>query len=108
MRYAIERRGADEALRQSEERFRRLVEQAADGFLVIQREGGLVEVNQMACEQFGYQREELLSLSVPDIYTTVDAEALSDTFQRLAPGVAVTLDGTGRRKDGSTFPIEIR
>ena len=54
MRYAIERMRAEEALRQSEERFRRLVEDAADAFLVIDPDVRVVDVNQMACEQFLY------------------------------------------------------
>ena len=104
-----ERKEAEEALRESEERFRRLMENAADAFLVIEPEGGLVGVNQMACEQFGYTREELLTLPLQDIYTTFDETPVSEVYADLvSSGIPVTLDGTGRRKDGTTFPIEFR
>ena len=108
MRYAIERKRAEEALRESEERFRRLVENAADAFLVVEPEGRIGDVNQMACESLGYTREELLRLSVQDIYTPDDEAKIEEIQEQLVPGVTLTVAGTGRRKDGTTFPAEIR
>ena len=103
------RRDAEGALRESEERFRLLVEHAADGFLVVEREGRIVDANQRACEEWGYTREELLALSVPDIDIEYDVTRVAGILDRLvAEGGPITIDGMGRRKDGTTFPIEIR
>ena len=104
-----ERRRAEEELRESEERFRRLMENAAEAFLVADPDGRLVNVNQMACEQFGYDRDELLKLSISDIYTPLNAGEVSEVYDGLvSSGVPVTLEGTGWRRDGTGFPIEAR
>ncbi len=96
-------------LRGSEQRFRTLVEHAADAFVLHDVRGHIMDVNQRTCESLGYTREELLSMVVADI----DIEALTDRDERrfwgeLAPGSTVTVDGVHRRKDGSTFPVEVR
>jgi PAS domain S-box-containing protein len=48
-------------------RFRILVENAADSFLLINEAGRLLDVNQNACDIYGYSREEMLQLSLPDL-----------------------------------------
>ena len=62
----------------------------------------------MASEQFGYTRQEILELSLHDLYISSGAGVAAEMYQRLDPGERVTLEGIGRRKDGTTFPVEIR
>ena len=57
-----ERKKAEQALLEREERFRVLVEQAADGFFILDEQGTLVDVNQMACTMLGFSREDLLGI----------------------------------------------
>jgi len=94
--------------KQSENRFRLLVEQAVDAFFVINRAGRIIDVNQNACESLRYSREELLTLSVPDIQTALGAEDMDLLWQRLQPGHPQTLEGLHQRRDGSEFPVEVR
>ncbi|MCB2180679.1 MAG: PAS domain S-box protein [Desulfobulbaceae bacterium] len=99
----------DRDLRQSEKRFSTLVNQAADAFFVHDVEGRFLDVNRTACENLGYTREELLEMSVAN----VDAEFTShdhvkNFWSKLTPDHPVTLEGRHKRKDGTTFPVEIR
>ena len=103
-----ERRRAETALRESEERFRTLVEQAADAFFIHDGEGNFIDVNRQACESLGYSREELLRLSVKDLDQTCQPDRVGAVWAKMSPGAPVTLQGTHRRKDGSTFPVELR
>jgi PAS domain S-box-containing protein len=103
-----ERRRAEEALRESEERFRTLVEQAADAFFIHDDEGNFIDVNRQACESLGYSREELLRLSVKDVDQAYRPDWSGELWAKMPPGAPVTLQGTHRRKDGSTFPVEVR
>ena len=97
-----------EAVRESEERFRRLVEGASDAFFVSDREGKFIDVNQRACEMLGYSCDELLRLSVPDIDAEFDLERFSRSWDRLVAGDQVTVETVLKRNDGATLPAEIR
>jgi len=97
-----------EALRQSEARFRGLIEQAVDALFIHDLEGRFIDVNQQACDSLGYTREELLTLSVPDIEENFVVGEITDAWEQMLPGIPITLKGLHRRKDGTTFPVEIR
>ncbi|MFA4901884.1 MAG: PAS domain S-box protein [Desulfobaccales bacterium] len=100
-----EQKRAEEKLQDSEGRFRQLIEQAADGFF-LHDQGRIIEVNQRACDSLGYTREELLSLSVLDLEVENPSEDLIRNWQQeVGP---LTIFGAHRRKDGSTFPVEVR
>ncbi len=102
-----ESRRAEEALRESEERFRSLVEQAGDGFQVTDAEGRYVDANSATCRQLGYSREELLSLNVTDIDPSTNPERYAATFQALADSPPIMFETVHRRKDGTKFPVEV-
>jgi len=102
-----ERKAAEEALRESEQRFRALVEQATDALFVVDTDGHLLDVNQEACHTLGYSREELLQLSVPDVQKSVSMEDLAEDWE-LMPRQPVTREGVHQRRDGSRFPVEVR
>ncbi|MBW1740452.1 MAG: PAS domain S-box protein, partial [Deltaproteobacteria bacterium] len=67
-----ERRKAEEALRESEERYRTLFEQSRDAIYITTREGKFVDANQSMLDLFGYSREELIDLNALTIYVNPD------------------------------------
>lgn len=71
---AIVKARVEKTLRESEERFRTLVQQASDAIFVHDTEGRLLDVNQSACESLGYSRKELLRMTVLDIEQDVRLE----------------------------------
>ena len=102
-----ERQQVEAALRQSEIRFRILVENAADAFLLIDpTTGRVLDANRQACENLGYTYEELLMLSTSDFDVKFTADELLAFRQRLARGIPATLESEHQRKDGTTFPVE--
>jgi PAS domain S-box-containing protein len=97
----------EEALRKSEANYRALLEQASDGIAVIDQQGRYLDVNSRMCDMMGYSREEFLKLRTVDV---VAPEALSASPLRLPEllaGKTVLSERLMRRKDGSTFPMEI-
>ena len=101
-----ERKQAEETLRQSEERFRRLWEHAAVVYVLHDLEGRIVAVNQMACDKLGYTREELLKLSISDL-NPMSPVGGAPGWKQMTPDVPIVDSGVKvRRKDGTTFPVE--
>ncbi len=102
-----ERRLADDALRASEERFRSLVEQAADGIFVSDAQGYYLDVNSAGCAMLGFPREELLGRNITDIIDPAEIPRLEPEVARFAGGAVVTSEWRFKRKDGSFFPGEV-
>jgi PAS domain S-box-containing protein len=103
-----DRRRAEMISRENEERVRSLVDHAADAVLVHDGDGRFVDVNQSACDSFGYARTELLKLRVSDIEVEFNETRARASWRGLRVGERRQHDSVYRRKDGSTFPVEVR
>jgi diguanylate cyclase (GGDEF)-like protein/PAS domain S-box-containing protein len=68
---------AEKLLKESEERFRNLIEQAGDCFFLFDVEGQIINVNRMSCEVLGYKEEQLLKLKIKDIFFSMEGKMQS-------------------------------
>ncbi len=103
-----ERVRAEKVVRESEARFRTLVEQAGEGFELLDGEGRYVAVNLETCRQTGYTQEELLGMTIFDVAPNLTPERFrADSAARRKVGIT-TFQTVHRRKDGTLFPVEIK
>jgi PAS domain S-box-containing protein len=106
------RRDAENHLARMEGRYRGLLEAAPDAMVVVNQSGEIVLLNVQAEKQFGYHRDELLGQRVKNIVPEgfaerLIADALRSAEDALAQQIGMGIELTGRRKNGSEFPIEI-
>ncbi len=103
-----QRKRAEEELRASEARFRTFVDHARDAFFLIDEHLTVVDVNRQACESLGCRREELIGMQPRDFDVGLDEPSIGRLAERAEGGEIVTFETRHRRKDGTTFPVEIR
>lgn len=98
-----ERRQAEEALRQSEERYRTILEETGDGYFEMNLGGHFTLVNDSLCSILGYSREELIGMSYKVYTPTEDVEMVFQTYNRIYQTGEPARDYNLRviRKDGS-------
>ncbi len=107
--FALHSLEQEEALRESEERFRLLAEHALTGIYLIQ-DGLLRYVNPAGARMFGYEPEELIDRLGPlDVVAPEDREQVAENIRKRLTGEALSVRYTvqGLRKDGSRFPCEV-
>ncbi|MBO0789703.1 MAG: PAS domain S-box protein [Ktedonobacteraceae bacterium] len=98
-----ERKQTEIHLRQNEEHYRVLVEQASDGIFLTDLPGHYIEVNSAGCKMSGYTREELLTRRIEDLAPDPDHEAIKVKED----GTATRSQWFMKRKDGGLLPIEL-
>ncbi len=102
-----ERRRAKEALRDSEERYRDLFENASDLIQSVALDGHLVYVNRAWRETLGYDEEEIASLSLFDIIHPDSQAHCMEVFQRVTSGEEVdNVEAVFVSKDGKEIAVE--
>ena len=106
------KRPKGETSRESEARYRGLLEAAPDAMVVVNQAGDIVLLNLQAEKQFGYHRDELVGQQVKNIIPEGFAERLiaddlRSAADALAQQIGTGIELVGRRKDGTQFPIEI-
>ncbi|ELZ18964.1 multi-sensor signal transduction histidine kinase [Haloterrigena salina JCM 13891] len=91
------------------ELFRTLLDHTTDSVLVIDPQSGrFLDANETACRQLGYDREELLELTVPDMDRVFDDIAdWRSHVEDVKAENSMTITGEHVRKDGTTFPAEV-
>ena len=67
----------------------------------------IIYVNEESCRALGYRREELTALSIFDFDPDITIEQFAELQDRMRVAGHATLESRHRRKDGSTFPVEI-
>jgi PAS domain S-box-containing protein len=107
LRTRAERERAEAALRESEERFRVLVDQSFTGIGVIQ-DDRFVYVNPRLAQVAGYQQDEMLRIPPIDIVAEADREVFRENMRRRMSGEVRSVHYTfgARRKDGADIVVE--
>ncbi len=108
----IRRKNTKMRLDRTEARYFGLLEAAPDGMVVVNQHEQIILLNLQAERQFGYARDELVGQQVTTIIPEgfaerLVADGLLSAVETLAQQIDTGIELTGRRKDGSTFPIEI-
>jgi PAS domain S-box-containing protein len=84
------------------------VDRSSDAvFWMDMEEGRIFKVNEQACHNLGYTRDELVGMHVWDIDPTCPQELMAELIKALRQQRSIRLESTHQRKDGSTFPIEV-
>ncbi|MGI9069263.1 MAG: PAS domain S-box protein [Pyrinomonadaceae bacterium] len=88
--------------------FRTLIDRSSDAIEVIDPNTlRFLDCNESAYHDLGYSREEFLSLSVCDIDPLLDERKAARLIEEMDASGFVIFESIHRRKDGSTFPVEI-
>ena len=98
-----ERMLAEDAIRESEERFRRLSDAAEEG-IAIHDQGVIVDANEALARMFGYELEELIGMYAEKLATP---ETWQTILKNITAGYDKPYEGIGVRKDGSTFVCQL-
>jgi len=106
------RKRAEEAIRQSEERYRMLFNSGNDAIFVFRLLPGggasrFIEVNDVACTRLGYSRQELLGLRPRDLASEVALEEVAAAVEPLRSSGEVHFETTHMTKVGREIPVEI-
>jgi PAS domain S-box-containing protein len=105
----VQRQVADRwlELRERERYIRHLIENNSDAVFLHDDQGQILDVNKRACDTLGYSHEELLSRTVADVELPAVAEHPGLRVKRSAEEYQQTFQRVYRRKDGTTFPVEV-
>jgi PAS domain S-box-containing protein len=107
VRDTTERECAEQRVRDSEERYRELVNQASDGIFVADRDGRYLDVNSAGCRLLGCSREEIVGKTIVDFIPPEDVPRLGATREQLLIGGVDVGEWRLRRKDGRYLPVEV-
>lgn len=104
------RKKAEEALEKSEKKYRELYENLRDGLIAVDMSGRITEFNKAFQEMLGYTKREMYKLTHKDItpkkWLQIETKILED--QIMARGYSDLYKKEYIRKDGITFPVELR
>ncbi len=98
---------AESTIRTSESKFRQLIEQAATGIVISNRDGKVELVNSRCCELLGYEEKELLGFDLSLVLGATKDDSDGPDMRALSPGDELHFERQLRRADGTLFPSEV-
>jgi len=104
-----ERKKAEETLKNSEERFRVIFNNANDGIILMDLEANIFATgNNKICQMLGYSLEEIKRINVPDIHPKEDLPYVLEQFDKqVKREIELAEDLPVKRKDGSVFYCDV-
>ncbi|HVF97335.1 MAG TPA: PAS domain S-box protein, partial [Flavisolibacter sp.] len=107
VRDVSERREAEKVIKESEEKYRSLIEQQADAITIFDKQGRIQHANTSATQLLQYTREELQNMTLTDILLAEDVKSDPVSFTAINEGVAIMKQRRLRKKDGSLVHTEV-
>jgi PAS domain S-box-containing protein len=108
---ALFKHQAERRLRESEERYRKLVETAMDSIITFDHGGLIVSCNPATEHMFGYRTEEMIgrniSMLIPSWFSEEGDGSSGDAGSRILRLIGLWRELNGRRRQGDAFPVEI-
>jgi len=105
-----ERKKTEEALKESEAKYRSLYESMMDGYVLVDMDGRILKFNESYRAMMGYRQDELLGLMYRDItpekWHAAENEIMGQ--QVIVRGYSEVYEKEYRKKDGTVFPVELR
>ncbi len=102
-----DRKRAEEAVRESEEKFRTYIASAPDAIFVADARGRYIEVNDAACKMTGYSQTELLTMSISNLLDPLAPLGRIESYERLKDLGRLSSETSLIRKDGSTVSASL-
>ncbi len=102
-----DRKNREERLRETSSRLEVIFDQSPDMINVHDGEGNIIDPNPQLLEKSGYTEAELTEMKVWELDLEIDRSDAIDMWERMDFGDRERLEGVYRRKDGSTFPVEV-
>jgi sigma-B regulation protein RsbU (phosphoserine phosphatase) len=99
------RKLAEDALRKSEEKFRRIVETAGEGFILMDEDLKIMDANDAYCKLLGYSRDEVIGKTPLDLATEEFRQYMANDSEEILAKEYRELEGTVVAKDGRHVPI---
>jgi len=85
-----------------------LLENVYDSILACDLDGNIMYVNDTACRSHGYSKEEMLKMNLRDTVVPEQVRLVSEGIKRVIAEGFFPFESEHVRKDGSTFPVEVR
>jgi len=101
-------RQAQKTVAESELRLKTFIENSPDAFYAIDVNCNILQVNEAACLQTGYSRNELIGMSMADIEAKSSIEEAAEKCKQMDPGDVQAFETDHRRKDGTLFPVDFQ
>ncbi|MCX5850722.1 MAG: PAS domain S-box protein [Deltaproteobacteria bacterium] len=102
-----EQKRAEEALQDQAEQYSAILGTTSDGFWLVDDKGRLLDVNHNYCRMSGYNREELLQLTIPDLDVAENAEITKHHIHKVIQDGSDRFESRHRTKDGRLFDVEV-
>ena len=97
----------EQALREREDQYWAILQTAIDGFLLVNVEGRILEVNDAYCRMSGYSSDELRKMRIFDLEATETSDATTAHIKQMASQGEDRFESRHRRKDGSVFDVAV-
>ncbi|MFP5239394.1 MAG: histidine kinase dimerization/phosphoacceptor domain -containing protein [Acidobacteriota bacterium] len=101
-------RASEKKIRESEELFRAVFENAGDAIYLTDLRGNMLSMNHEAQRQTGYSREEITRMRVFDLDGSYTPQSFVEFAASMVSAGAASFETVHRRKDGEEFPVEVR
>ncbi len=102
-----EQKEREQELREAKDRFQALFEKAPEAIIVHDTDGNIREFNQQKMINIGYSKDELTSMHIADLDVSLSKEEIQTLLAGLDVGERLQVETKLKRKDGSTFPVEL-